>query len=109
MIANQKLAQAISSLGFYEFRRMLIYKAIFFGTKVELVDRWFASSKTCSCCGNVQPMPLLKRIYKCGNCGVSIDCDLNAAIDLENAPKNPCTCKKRGIYAWGLLDPTPKG
>ncbi|MFB2975022.1 RNA-guided endonuclease InsQ/TnpB family protein [Microseira sp. BLCC-F43] len=86
-IANQKLADAISSLGFYEFRRMLIYKVTFFGTTVELVERWFPSSKTCSCCGNIQPMPLKERVYFCSKCGVSIDRDLNAAINLENAPK----------------------
>ena len=88
MIANQKLAAAISSLGFYDFRRMLVYKESFFGTKVELVDRWFPSSKTCSCCGNVQPMPLSERVYRCSRCGVSIDRDLNAAQNLENAPKD---------------------
>ncbi|MFB2979659.1 RNA-guided endonuclease InsQ/TnpB family protein [Microseira sp. BLCC-F43] len=87
MIANQKLSEAISSLGFYEFRRMLVYKAAFFSTKVELVDRWFPSSKTCSCCGNIQPMPLEERVYFCQRCGVSIDRDLNAALNLENAPK----------------------
>jgi putative transposase len=88
MMANQKLALAISGLGFDEFRRILNYKATFFGTQLELVDRWFACSKTCSCCGNVQPMPLLERVYKCSKCGVSIARDLNAAINLENAPKN---------------------
>jgi putative transposase len=87
-IANQKLADAIGSLGLYEFRRMLSYKASFFGTKLELVDRWFPSSKTCSCCGNVQQMPLKERVYRCNKCGVSIDRDLNAAQNLENAPKD---------------------
>ena len=73
MIANQKLAEAVSSLGFYEFRRMLICKSTFFGTKVELVERWFPSSKICCCCGNIQPMPLSERIYRCNNCGIAID------------------------------------
>lgn len=87
MIANHKLSEAISSLGLYEFRRMLTYKQAFYGTKVEIVDRWFASSKTCSNCTNVQPMPLSQRIYACGaGCG-HIQCrDLNAAINLNNAP-----------------------
>ena len=87
MIANHKLSEAISSLGLYEFRRMLTYKQAFYGTKVEIVDRWFASSKTCSNCTNVQPMPLSERIYACGaGCG-HIQCrDLNAAINLNNAP-----------------------
>jgi putative transposase len=67
---------------------MLSYKASFFGTKLELVDRWFPSSKTCSCCGNVQQMPLKERVYRCNKCGVSIERDLNAAQNLENAPKD---------------------
>ena len=103
MIANQKLSEAISSLGFYEFRRMLVYKAAFFSTKVELVDRWFPSSKTCSCCGKIQPMPLEERVYFCQRCGVSIDRDLNAALNLENAPKTQVKCGKRGIYACGQV------
>ncbi|WP_414587200.1 RNA-guided endonuclease InsQ/TnpB family protein [Scytonema sp. PCC 10023] len=87
MIANHKLSEAISSLGLYEFRRMLSYKEAFYGTKVEIIDRWFASSKMCSNCTNVQPMPLSERIYVCGaGCG-HIQCrDLNAAINLNNAP-----------------------
>ena len=88
MVANGKLSEAISSLGLYEFRRMLTYKEAFYGTKVELVDRWFPSSKTCSKCGNVQAMPLSERIYVCGGgCGHVICRDLNAAINLNNAPK----------------------
>ncbi len=51
MMANHKLTEsAISDLGFYEFRRMLEYKQAFYGFQVELVDRWFPSSKTCSSC-----------------------------------------------------------
>jgi putative transposase len=86
MIANNKLSEAISSLGFYDFRRMLTYKEAFYGTKLEIVDRWFPSSKTCSSCGSVQPMPLSERVYKCGTCG-HVQCrDLNAAINLNKAP-----------------------
>ena len=88
MIANQKLALDLESLGIDEFRRMLTDKAAFWGTKVELVDRWFPSSKTCSCCGNIQPMPLKEPVYSCcSRCGVSINRNLNAAISPENAPK----------------------
>ncbi|MDJ0799309.1 MAG: transposase [Calothrix sp. MO_167.B12] len=86
MIANHKLSAAISNLGFYEFRRMLSYKQAVFGTKVEVVDRWYPSSKTCSVCGHVQSMPLSRRIYDCGSCGQILDRDLNAAINLTNAP-----------------------
>jgi putative transposase len=86
MIANHKLAEAVSSQGFYSFRRMLTYKEPFYGTKVELVDRWYPSSKMCSCCGGIQPMPLSERVYSCNQCGHTQDRDLNAAINLENAP-----------------------
>lgn len=86
MIANHKLSEAISSLGLYEFRRQLIYKERFYGTLVELVDRWYPSSKTCSRCGHIQPMPLSERVFVCGNCGHVQDRDENAATNLKHAP-----------------------
>jgi putative transposase len=86
MMANSKLADAISNLGLYEFRRQLTYKQPMFGTVVELVDRWFPSSKTCSECGHVQSMKLSERIFHCQGCG-SIKCrDFNASLNLEHAP-----------------------
>ena len=88
MIANHKLSAAISDLGFYEFRRQLVYKQQNYATRVELVDRWYPSSKTCSCCNHVQPMPLTERVFNCQNCGASIDRDLNAAINLVQAPED---------------------
>ncbi|BAY43449.1 transposase [Scytonema sp. HK-05] len=92
MLANRKLSAAISDLGFYEFRRQLIYKAEFFGTKVEVVDRWYPSSKLCSICGNKHDnLKLSERIYQCQNKSclahtITIDRDLNAAYNLLNAP-----------------------
>ncbi len=58
MIANHKLAAAISDCGFSEFRRQLAYKSSMYGPEFELVDGWYASSQTCSNCGHVQSMPL---------------------------------------------------
>lgn len=85
-MANQKLADAIGNLGFYEFRRQLTYKQPMFDTVVELVDRWYPSSKTCSECSHVQPMKLSDRVFRCQECG-SVKCrDFNAALNLENAP-----------------------
>ncbi|WP_442941079.1 zinc ribbon domain-containing protein [Nostoc sp.] len=49
-------------MGLYEFRRMLTYKQSFFGTKVEIVERWFPSSKVCCKCGHIQPMSLSERV-----------------------------------------------
>jgi putative transposase len=88
MIANHKLASAVSNNCFYEIRRQLIYKQAHYGTKVELVDRWFPSSKTCSGCGHVQSMKLSDRIFECENCGHSQDRDANASVNLENAPSD---------------------
>jgi len=88
MIANHKLSSAISDLGFYEFRRQLTYKQDRYGTRVELVNRWYPSSKTCSRCLHIQPMPLRERVFDCQRCGFQVDRDLNASINLENAPED---------------------
>ncbi len=82
MIANHKLAAAISDWGFYEFRHKLAYKYSIYGTKFELLDRWYASSQTCSNCGHVQSMPLKERVFNCQHCGAIIERDLNVAINL---------------------------
>ncbi len=86
MISNHKLASALSNNCFYEIRRQLIYKQVHYGTKVELVDRWYPSSKMCSKCGHIQPMGLSERVYNCGNCGKIQDRDENASINLRDAP-----------------------
>lgn len=84
MMANHKLAGAIADLGFYEFKRQLTYKCQMYGARLILVDQWFPSSKTCSNCGFVQPMPLKERIYDCPACRMVKDRDLNAAINILN-------------------------
>jgi putative transposase len=82
MMANHKLAGAISDLGFYEFRRQLDYKCKMYGASLVLVDRWFPSSKICSNCEHKKDMPLASRTYDCPVCGVSIDRDLNASLNI---------------------------
>jgi transposase len=54
--------------------------------RVELVDRWFPSSKTCSKCGHIQIMKLSQRIFDCEKCDHIQDRDVNASINLEMAP-----------------------
>jgi len=88
MIANHKLASAVSNNCFYEIRRQLTYKQAHYGTKVELVDRWYPSSKQCSKCHHIQPMKLSDRVFHCQDCGHIQDRDENASINLECAPKN---------------------
>ena len=97
MIANHKLAEAISLLGFFRFRELLSYKQSFHGFLLTLVDRWFPSSKTCSVCGHKQPMPLKERVYHCGGCGHKMDRDFNAAINLERWPDVPTLPMAIGI------------
>jgi len=85
MMANHKLAKAISDMGFYEFRRQLEYKSKLKGNIINVIDRWFPSSKTCSVCSNIKKDLTLKdRIYKCQKCGLEIDRDLNASINIHN-------------------------
>ena len=84
MLKNGKLAKAISDMGFYEFRRQLEYKCQLYGSELMIADRWFPSSKTCSSCGNHNPnLKLSDRLYVCRSCGVSLDRDWNAAINLS--------------------------
>jgi putative transposase len=84
LLQNHKLAGAIADCGFAEFRRQLEYKCPFFGSQVLIADRFFPSSQLCSCCGHQQKLPLATRVYDCPTCGLSIDRDLNAAINLSN-------------------------
>lgn len=85
MMKNHKLAKAIQELGLYEMRRQIEYKAKWYGREVIFVSRWFTSSKMCSCCGNIKhDLKLSDREYVCENCGLVIDRDENAAINIEN-------------------------
>ncbi|GET36704.1 transposase [Microseira wollei NIES-4236] len=92
MIANRKLASAISDLGFYEFRRQLEYKAPSFGSQLEIVSRWYPSSKKCRQCGHLhEGLKLNDRVFHCRACGHMEDRDLHAAINLANAPDEKCS------------------
>ncbi|WP_460266907.1 zinc ribbon domain-containing protein, partial [Clostridium perfringens] len=67
----------------YEFKRQLEYKCKFRGIKLVVADRFYPSSKTCSQCGEIKKdLKLKDRVYKC-SCGLTIDRDLNASINLS--------------------------
>lgn len=84
MMKNRHLAKAIANQCFYEFKKQLKYKCEFNGIKFIEADRWYPSSKTCSNCGNIKKrLSLSERIYKCEHCGLEIDRDLNASINLS--------------------------
>ena len=87
MVRNHTLARAISDMGFGMFRRLVDYKAAAAGVQVIYADRWFPSSKLCSSCGAVcDALPLNQRVYTC-SCGLVIDRDLNAALNVGNYPR----------------------
>jgi putative transposase len=84
MLKNHHLAQAIADVGFYEFRRQMEYKGRWYGSHIILSPRFYPSTKRCSCCGNIKAeLELGKRMYTCDVCGLTIDRDLNAALNLE--------------------------
>ena len=84
MSRNRHLARSILDAGFFEFRRQLAYKARMYGATVVVADRWFPSSKTCSCCGSVKAgLALSQRTFACDACNHEAPRDLNAAINLE--------------------------
>src|SRR5579885_1089956 len=97
MLKNHHLAQAIADVGFGEFRRQLTYKAAWYGSRVILASRWEPSSKTCSGCGWMkEDLTLADRVFRCEQCGLVLDRDLNAALNLaklaDSSPDNANAC-----------------
>ncbi|QYR60039.1 RNA-guided endonuclease InsQ/TnpB family protein [Fusobacterium polymorphum] len=86
MIKNKHLSKAIQEQNFYSIRTKLINKCKERNIELRLVDTFYPSSKICSCCGNIKKdLKLNDRNYKCYNCGIEIDRDYNASINLEKA------------------------
>lgn len=84
MMKNKHLSKAIAEENFYEFIRQMKYKCEELGIEFIQVGKWYPSSKTCSCCGSIKrDLKLKDRIYKCPECGLEIDRDINAAINLS--------------------------
>ena len=97
MVKNHHLARSVSDAALGEFRRQLEYKTARTGSALRVVDRWFPSSKTCSNCGVVKAkLSLSERVYNCDACGLSMDRDLNAAINIRVAGSAPETLNARG-------------
>lgn len=95
--AKAGLNREILDVGFGMFRRMLEYKCVQTGARLHIINRWYPSSKTCSNCGAVKAkLPLKERTYICDQCGLVIDRDLNAAINLDVAGSAPETLNARG-------------
>lgn len=83
MIKNHKLAKSIADASFSEIRRQLSYKCDWYNRDLVIINRFYPSSKTCSACGNVKlDLTLSDREYNCQECGLKIDRDLNASINI---------------------------
>ena len=83
MMKNRHLSKAVQNQGFFEFRKQLEYKCNDSGIQLIVADRFYPSSKLCSCCGNIKKdLRLSDRTYKC-ECGNVIDRDFQASINLK--------------------------
>jgi putative transposase len=115
LLKNHHLAQAIADVGFSEFKRQLVYKAQWYGSRVILASRWEPSSKTCSGCGWVdENLRLSNRTFHCEQCGLVLDRDLNAAINLAklagsvSESENACGAAGSGTKRTPRVKPAAK-
>ena len=100
MMKNRHLAKAVAQQKLYEFKRQIQYKCRKYGITFVEADRWYPSSKKCSCCGNIKKnLKLSDRIYYCDNCGLKIDRDFNASVNLANYRKHAL----RTFYCHGII------
>jgi len=85
MMKNKHLSKAIQQQSLYKFGRQLKYKGIWNHIEVRIVDRWYPSSKTCHECGNVNKLLTLNdREWVCTGCGIILDRDFNASLNLRD-------------------------
>jgi putative transposase len=104
MVKNRHLARSLSDAAMGELSRQLLYKARWHGVEVRVADRFFPSSKTCSSCGEVRnDLDLSTRTYLCETCGLVIDRDLNAAINLARWQSKETSAEAVPTAARALL------
>ena len=116
MLRNRRLARRLADAGLGELRRQLAYKTTWAGGRLVQADPFYPSSKTCSGCGHVKAkLPLSARMFHCQRCGLVVDRDLNAAVNLAKlvgqtmvAGSGPETVTARGgDVSPGLAGQTP--
>ncbi len=109
MMKNRRLARALADASLAGFIAKLEYRCGWLGIGFEKVDRWFPSTKTCSACGVVRPnMDLSERTFICHECGMMLDRDLNAALNLRNAESYPASGRGAEIRLAALAVRQPR-
>ena len=99
MLKNKHLSKSIQEQNFYKFREILTYKAERAGIEIIIADRFYTSSKTCSHCGSIKSdLKLSDRTFICNECGLEIDRDLNASLNLYHYS----TVSSTGINVCGV-------
>jgi IS605 OrfB family transposase len=110
MLTNRKLARHLADAGFGEIRRQLEYKTRWNGGTLTVADRWFPSSKKCSACQTVKPkLSLATRTFTCDACGLELDRDLNAALNLKQYVAQSGWETRNGRGADQKTGPSPAG
>jgi putative transposase len=105
MMKNHRLARNISNEAFAEARRLFEYKTKAYGVRLNVADRWYPSSKTCSFCGAIKAdLKLSDRVFHCDSCGSIVDRDVNASRNLASL----CTVGYAGNHACGQTSSTSK-
>ena len=103
MMKNKHLSKSIQDQEWAQYVNQLEYKSVLNGGIMVKINRWLPSSKTCSCCGQIQDMPLSVRTYECTSCGMSMDRDCNAAINIRRyAIEEINRCGTHQIQACGV-------
>jgi putative transposase len=112
MLGNRRLARSIADMAWYEARRQFNYKAAWRGGRVVVADRWYPSSKTCSCCGyRLATLELGLRKWTCPACGTVHDRDHNAAVNLKDmavsSTATACGGEGAGLVRMHRVKPAP--
>jgi len=105
MLKNRRLARHVAGVGWGELRRQIEYKTGWAGSTVHVADRWYPSSKTCSACGVVKAkLRLSERTFRCDQCGLVLDRDLNAARNLAQLVDEVSGRHVLPEFAWATVN-----
>ncbi|MCX5563688.1 IS607 family element RNA-guided endonuclease TnpB [Streptomyces sp. NBC_00038] len=107
---NRRLSRRVADAAFGEIRRQLTYKTAQRGSRLVVADRWYPSSKTCSRCGVAKAkLPLSVRVFECDRCGLVLDRDDNAALNLAALAALNTGTGVAGDLGSAKAEPKPRG